>query len=123
MLYHIDEGAQQRVDTVTLDGNTHVEAALLLPLLNTRAGQLVSPQNLAGDRDTLLSEYLSRGFDEVQVNVEQKPEAANANLLDVTFAHHRGAAGVCAEGAADGTVLHTATDRGGAPSRCIRATL
>jgi outer membrane protein assembly complex protein YaeT len=83
--YHIAEGAQQRVGTVTLDGNAHVEAAQLLPLLNTAAGQLVSPRNLAGDRDALLTEYLSRGFDRVQVDVEQKAEGSNANRLDVTF--------------------------------------
>lgn len=83
--YHIEEGAQQRVGTVTLDGNAHVEAAQLLPLMNTAAGQLVSPRNLAGDREALLTDYLSRGFDHVDVEVEQKAEGSNANLLDVTF--------------------------------------
>ncbi len=83
--YHIDEGAQQRVGTVTLDGNTHVEAGELRPLLNTTAGQLISPQNLTGDRDALLTNYLSRGFDQVQVNVEENPQALNANLVDVVF--------------------------------------
>ncbi len=83
--YHVAEGAQQRVGTVTLDGNAHVETAQLSPLMNTAAGQLVSPRNLAGDRDALMTEYLSRGFDRVQVDVEQKQEGSNPNLLDVTF--------------------------------------
>ena len=39
---------------------------LLTPLLNTAPGQLLSPQNLAGDRDALLTDYLSRGFDQVR---------------------------------------------------------
>ncbi len=85
VLYHIDEGPQQRVGTVTLDGNTHAPANSLLPLLNTSPGQLFSPQNLASDRDTLLTDYLSRGFDQAQVEVEQKPHAGDPNQLDVVF--------------------------------------
>jgi len=85
VVYHIDEGQQQRVATVTLEGNTNTEAAKLLPLLNTTAGQLMSPQNLAGDRDALLTDYLSRGFEHVQVDVEQKPLAGDANQVDVVF--------------------------------------
>ncbi|HZB87026.1 MAG TPA: POTRA domain-containing protein [Terracidiphilus sp.] len=83
--YHIDEGAQQRVGKVALEGDAQVKAQELLPLLNTTAGQLASPQYFADDRGVLLTEYLSRGFEQAQVNVEQKPETGNANLLDVTF--------------------------------------
>ena len=60
-------------------------AAKLLPLLNTAAGQLLSPQNLAGDRDALLTDYMSRGFDQVQVDVAQQVEAADASKVDVIF--------------------------------------
>ena len=83
--YQINEGPQQRVGTVTLEGNEHVEAAKLLPLLNTSAGQLLSAQNLAGDRDTLLTDYLSKGFDQVRIEVEEHPQPANANMADVVF--------------------------------------
>jgi outer membrane protein assembly factor BamA len=83
--YQINEGAQQRVGTVTLEGNESVEAAKLLPLMNTSAGQLVSPQNLAGDRDALLTDYLSRGFDQVRIEVDEKPQPENANVLNVVF--------------------------------------
>jgi outer membrane protein assembly factor BamA len=83
--YQINEGAQQRVGTVTLEGNESVEAAKLLPLMNTSAGQLVSPQNLAGDRDALLTDYLSRGFDQVRIEVNEKPQPENANVLNVVF--------------------------------------
>jgi len=85
IVYHIAEGTQQRVGEVTLDGNARTPADKLLPLLNTAPGQLFSPQNLAGDRDTLLTDYLSRGFDQAQVEVEQKPHAGDPNLLDVVF--------------------------------------
>jgi outer membrane protein assembly complex protein YaeT len=85
VVYHIDEGAQQRVGTVQLQGNDHVDAQSLMSLLNTVPGQLFSPQNLAGDRDTLLTEYLSRGFDRARVDVEEKPETDKANTVDVIF--------------------------------------
>ncbi len=85
VVYNILEGQQQRVGTVTLQGNAHVDASKLLTLINTAPGQLLSPQNLAGDRDTLLTDYLSKGFDQAAVNVEQKPDPANANLVNVVF--------------------------------------
>jgi outer membrane protein insertion porin family len=85
VIYQIEEGPQQRVGTVTLDGNQHVEAAQLLPLLNTASGQLLSPQNLAGDRDTLATDYLNRGFDQARVDVEEQPNPDQANIVNVIF--------------------------------------
>jgi len=46
-----------------------VDATRLTAQLNTVAGQLLSPENLAGDRDALLTDYMSRGFDQVKVEV------------------------------------------------------
>lgn len=83
--YQIDEGAQQRIGTVKLEGNDHVDAAKLLSLLNSSPGQLMSPQNLAGDRDALVSDYLSRGFEQAHIEVEELPQASNANLVDIVF--------------------------------------
>jgi len=85
IVYNIDEGQQQRVGEVQLDGNNHVETKSLLPLLNTAPGQLFSPQNLAGDRDALITDYLSRGFDQAQVSVDQKSEPGDASKMDVIF--------------------------------------
>ena len=53
--------------------------------MNTSPGQLLSPQNLAGDRDALLTDYLSRGFDQVQIEVEQQTQAADSTKVDVVF--------------------------------------
>ncbi len=83
--YRIDEGRQTRVGEVTLAGNAHVEATALTRLMNTASGQLLSPQNLSGDRDALMAEYLNRGFEQVAVDVTQQPEAADANKVDVVF--------------------------------------
>lgn len=85
VVYHIDEGLQQRVGAVTLQGNEHVEAQNLMSLLNTIPGQLLSPRNLAGDRDALVTEYMSRGFDLPHVEVEEKPETNDASKMDVVF--------------------------------------
>ena len=83
--YHIDEGQQQRVGDVKLDGNEHVDTQKLLPLLNTEAGQLLSPRNLAGDRDALVTDYLSRGFDLARVDVEETNESGDPAKVDVVF--------------------------------------
>ena len=85
VVYHIEEGGQVRVGTVQLEGVERGDPAKLMALLNTAPGQLVSPQNLAGDRDTLLTDYLSRGFDQVSVEVAQQFEASDTNKVDVVF--------------------------------------
>jgi outer membrane protein assembly complex protein YaeT len=85
MVYHIDEGPQLRVGMVRLEGNEHGDVTKLMTLLNTAAGQLLSPKNLAGDRDTLLTDYMSRGFDHVRVEVAQQIEPADASKVDVIF--------------------------------------
>ena len=83
--YRIDEGDQLRVGSVKIEGNDHVETAQLTPMLNTTAGQLLSPRNLAGDRDALVTRYLSRGFEHPQVDVTQQADPADPARVDVTF--------------------------------------
>jgi outer membrane protein assembly complex protein YaeT len=83
--YNVDEGAQMKVGTVKIEGNTRIETQQLSPLLNTIPEQLFSPQNLAGDRDALLNAYLSRGFEHVDVEIGQTIESADAHKVDVTF--------------------------------------
>jgi outer membrane protein insertion porin family len=85
VVYRVDEGEQKRVGKVTLAGNDHVETDKLLPLMNTESGQLFSPRNLAGDRDALVTDYLTRGFDQAQVDVEQSSEPEDPSKVDVAF--------------------------------------
>ncbi len=85
VVYRIEEGAQQRVGSVRLEGTEQVDASKLTPMLNTVADQLLSPRNLAGDRDALLTDYMSRGFDKVRVDVTQQIEPADASKVDVVF--------------------------------------
>jgi outer membrane protein assembly complex protein YaeT len=85
VVYRIEEGQQLRVGSVRLEATGLLDAAKLTPLLNTTAGQLLSPRNLAGDRDALLTDYMSRGFLQVQVEVAQQVEPADQSKVDVAF--------------------------------------
>ena len=85
MVYHIDEGQQQRVGLLKLEGVVKSNEAKLQALMNTSPGQLFSPQNLAGDRDALLTDYLSRGFDQVQIEVDEQTQATDPAKVDVVF--------------------------------------
>ncbi len=83
--YNVDEGQQMKVGAVHIEGNKHIETDKLTPLLNTIPDQLLSPQNLAGDRDALLNSYLSHGFEQVNVEISQTIEPADAHKVDVAF--------------------------------------
>jgi outer membrane protein assembly complex protein YaeT len=85
VVYHIEEGQQQRVGALKLDGAVKSDQGKLLALMNTTTGQLFSPQTLAGDRDALLTDYLSRGFDQVQIEVVEQTEMQDPARVDVVF--------------------------------------
>jgi outer membrane protein insertion porin family len=90
VIYHIDEGKQKRVHSVTIVGSEKIQSAPLKAMLNTAAGQPLSPESLAGDRDTLLTYYLSRGFDQAQVDVTQMELPNDPSEVDITFHIHEG---------------------------------
>ena len=98
IVYHIDEGQQQRVHSVQLLGTAKIAQEKLTALLNTQPAQPLSPESLAGDRETLLTYYLSQGFDQAQVEVTQNMlsdatgsqsgaggQSANSGLVDIVF--------------------------------------
>lgn len=85
VVYHITEGPQLRVGTVTLEGNHHLSTQELTAQMNTVAGQLLSPRNLSGDRDQLLTEYMTQGFNEARLDVEEIPDPSDANKDNVVF--------------------------------------
>ena len=90
VVYHITEGPQQRVGTVTFTGNQHVDTPTLAAQMNTVPGQLLSPRNLAGDRDALMIDYMTRGFNEVRVDVEQTPAPGDEDKVNVAFRINEG---------------------------------
>ena len=83
--YHIAEGRQLKVGALQIEGNDHIPAATLTPLLNSAPGQILSPRNLALDHDAIETEYYTRGFDQAAVTVTQQPEPADPNKIDVVF--------------------------------------
>ncbi len=83
--YQITEGVQQRIGTYKLVGNIKVPNADLVPLLNTQVGQPYNSNNLTGDRDAVLTYYLSHGYDQAQANLKQAPDPHDPNLTDVTL--------------------------------------
>jgi outer membrane protein insertion porin family len=85
VVYRIVEGRQLRVGAMQLQGNAHIPTATLTALLNTAPGQMLSPRNLAGDHDAIVTAYLSRGFDQAAVNLTQQPEPADPGKVDVVF--------------------------------------
>jgi outer membrane protein assembly factor BamA len=85
VVYRIAEGRELRVGNLALQGNDHITTATLTALLNTTPGQMLSPRNLAGDHDAIVTAYLSRGFEQAAVNIAQQPEPADPGQVDVVF--------------------------------------
>jgi outer membrane protein assembly complex protein YaeT len=85
VVYHIVEGQQQRVGTLRFEGNEHIASEKLSSLMNTEAGQLLSPRNLAGDRDTLSTEYMTEGYDQAHIDVDESTDPADPAKANVTF--------------------------------------
>ena len=100
--YHVDEGEQQRVHAVQLVGTDRIAVSQLTPLLNTAAGQPFSPASLAGDREALLTYYLSRGFDQAQVEVTQA-EVGNEAIANSSKTDSNKASATASTASANGT--------------------
>src|SRR5271155_855202 len=83
--YLIDEGVQQRIGAYVINGTNQIPLSQLTPLLNTQSGQPYSSLNVAQDRDSIFTYYLSHGFDKAEVNLLQQPSPQNPNLIDVTM--------------------------------------
>jgi outer membrane protein insertion porin family len=85
VIYHIAEGPQLRVGTLSIEGNEHIATTTLTALLNTAPSQMLSPLNLAGDHDAIVTDYYSRGFDQATVTIAQQTESSDPSKVDVVF--------------------------------------
>jgi outer membrane protein insertion porin family len=85
VVYKIDEGAQQKIGSYTLNGMHKISEEELRPLLNTEVGQPYSSLNVTGDRDVIQSYYLSHGYQNARVTVLQRDDAKSPGLVDVTM--------------------------------------
>jgi outer membrane protein insertion porin family len=83
--YQVDEGTQQKIGKYQVAGNTQIPTGELTPLLNLETGQPYSAANILGDRDSILTYYFKHGFSQASVAIEQKPEAKDADDIDVAM--------------------------------------
>jgi outer membrane protein insertion porin family len=83
--YTVEEGPQQKFGTVNLSGADASRLKELKGLMNAQPGQPFSLITLSGDRDAVLSYYVSHGFDQARVEIQQQKEAGLTNVtLNVT---------------------------------------
>ncbi len=82
---NIDEGAQQKFGTVNLTGVAPDRLAEMKQFITAQQGQPFSLATLSGDRDGVLQQYLSKGFDQARVEVRQTVEKDDPTLTDVTY--------------------------------------
>lgn len=88
--YTINEGTQQKFGEVNLSGVGEARQAEIKALLSAETGQPFSLITLANDRDAVMSYYLAHGFDLAQVEIQQQPDPANKDRINVTLAVSEG---------------------------------
>src|SRR6266851_1647548 len=79
--FRVEEGAQSRVASLTLEGNEALGKEVLLSVIGSTPGQPFSDFDLATDRDNILTLYYNEGFPQARFSpsVEElaAPEAAS----------------------------------------------
>ena len=83
--FTVDEGAQQKFGSVDVTGVDPSRMATIKKLLQTEEDQPFSLLTLSGDRDSVLSYYVSHGFDQARVEIKQEVESDNKAATDVTL--------------------------------------
>ena len=85
----IEEGVRTRVGELHVLGVQKV-AANQLPELSTQPGQPYSEQDLANDRERILSYYFDHGFPNAALEITTKASEQDRNREDVTFTIQEG---------------------------------
>ena len=85
----IEEGARTRVAELHVLGVQKV-AANQLPELSTQPGQPYSEQDLANDRERILSYYFDHGFPNAALEITTKTSEHDRNREDVTYTIQEG---------------------------------
>ena len=86
----IEEGLRTRVAEVHVVGTQKVNRSDL-PELSTQPGQPYSEQDLANDRERILSYYFDHGFPNASLELTTEPSASEPHRENVTFAIQEGA--------------------------------
>ena len=81
---NIVEGPQTQVSGLHIAGSKIIPASAL-PELQTKVGQPFSEQNLASDREKVLTYYFNRGFPNATLDITTDPTPGQQNSEDVTY--------------------------------------
>lgn len=85
----IEEGVRTQFGEVQIVGNKQVERSDL-PELTTQPGQPYSEQDLANDRERILSYYFDHGYPNASLEITTAVPAGEKNREDVTFTIQEG---------------------------------
>ena len=85
----IEEGVRTRVGEVHVVGNQKVSRSDL-PELSTQPGQPYSDQDLANDRERILSYYFDHGFPNASLELGTAPSSSQPHRENVTFTIQEG---------------------------------
>jgi len=84
VIYKVTEGPQKKFGTVNVVGVDPGRLQDVKSLMNTQQGQPFSLVTLAGDRDAVLTYYLSHGFDQAKVDLQLHKET-DSTRTDVSL--------------------------------------
>src|SRR5258708_6545611 len=85
----IQEGPQVLVGALKIVGNQKIDAKMF-PELNTAVSQPYSEQNLANDRESILSYYFNHGFPNATLDITTKPLNGQPYREDVSYSIQEG---------------------------------
>jgi outer membrane protein insertion porin family len=85
VVFTIDEGTQDRFGTVAFKGLDQSREKEIKSLTAAREGQPFSLVTLSGDRDAILANLLSNGFDQARVEVMQNVDKTDPSKVDVSY--------------------------------------
>jgi outer membrane protein assembly complex protein YaeT len=83
--FKIEEGAQQKFGNIGLNGVDEERFKNVHALLSSLTGQPFSLITLSQDRDSVLSYYVSHGFDHAKVEIQQNIESKDSTRTDVAI--------------------------------------
>lgn len=83
--FRVEEGAQSRVASLTLEGNQSLGKDALLSVIGSTPGQPFSDFDLATDRDNILTLYYNEGFPQARFSpsVEELPPPEAAPVANI----------------------------------------
>jgi outer membrane protein insertion porin family len=88
VIFHVTEGAQTLVDSITVNGNSHLtQKELAAPVgFELQPGKPFSPRRFVNDRNRISANYLNRGFLDVEVKATVNRDQNDPHRLNVLYA-------------------------------------